>query len=246
MDQIKIGKYIATKRREHQLTQEELASILGVTDRAVSNWENGKNMPDLSLFKPLCNELEISINDLMSGEDVNKENYVSSFEENMVNMVSSIEHKNNKKIKVSILISLAFIIIIFIGYCFYNLYEIDVKYDKNVISCEFKDNELVFSIKGQSLFNTRHISKMIDDEEVYFFHSTINLYNKRESNYEYSHSMSRLLENKSVIFGYHESIDIDNNKIKVYYTDKNLNTIEKSSDTEIKKIIDTSYLLCSK
>ena len=57
MNQGKIGKYISEKRKEKKLTQEELAEKLGVSDRAVSNWENGKNMPDLSLFKPLCKEL---------------------------------------------------------------------------------------------------------------------------------------------------------------------------------------------
>ena len=64
MNQEKIGKFIADKRKERNLTQEQLAEKLGVTNRAISNWENGKNMPDLSLFKPLCDELDISINDL--------------------------------------------------------------------------------------------------------------------------------------------------------------------------------------
>ena len=63
MNQEKIGKFIAEKRKERNLTQEQLAEKLGVTNRSISNWENGKNMPDLSLFKPLCNELNISINE---------------------------------------------------------------------------------------------------------------------------------------------------------------------------------------
>ena len=70
MNQEKIGKFIAECRKMKKMTQQDLAEKLGVTDRAISNWENGKNMPDLSLFKPLCKELEISINDLISGEKV--------------------------------------------------------------------------------------------------------------------------------------------------------------------------------
>ena len=87
MNQEKIGKYISEKRKEKKITQEELAERLGVSDRAVSNWENGKNMPDLSLFKPLCKELGITINDLMSGEDVDDNKYIESLEENIVDIL---------------------------------------------------------------------------------------------------------------------------------------------------------------
>ena len=62
MDQERIGKFIAECRKERKLTQLQLAEKLGVTDRSVSKWENGRCMPDLSLMKPLCNELGITIN----------------------------------------------------------------------------------------------------------------------------------------------------------------------------------------
>ena len=75
MNQEKIGKFIAELRKEKKITQSELAEKLGVTDRSVSNWENGKNMPDLSLFKPLCDILSISINELMSGEKIDNKEY---------------------------------------------------------------------------------------------------------------------------------------------------------------------------
>lgn len=76
MIQEKIGKFIAESRKKQKLTQEQLAEKLGVTDRAVSNWENGKNMPDLSMFKLLCDELNISINELMSGEELDESRYI--------------------------------------------------------------------------------------------------------------------------------------------------------------------------
>ena len=75
MNQEKIGKFLASLRKEKKLTQQELAEKLGVSDRTIGNWENGRNMPDLSLFKPLCDELDISLNDLMSGEVVKSKEY---------------------------------------------------------------------------------------------------------------------------------------------------------------------------
>lgn len=74
MNQEKIGKFIAECRKK-KMTQNELAKKLGVTNRSISNWETGKNMPDLSLFKPLCEILNITINELLSGEKVDKEKY---------------------------------------------------------------------------------------------------------------------------------------------------------------------------
>lgn len=99
MNQEKIGKFIAKCRKEKNLTQVELAEKLGVTDRSVSKWENGKCMPDLSLFKPLCEELEITINELLSGEKIKEEIYQEKFEENIVNTIDytnkKITEKNN-------------------------------------------------------------------------------------------------------------------------------------------------------
>ncbi|MCM1052958.1 MAG: helix-turn-helix domain-containing protein [Ruminococcus sp.] len=96
MNQENIGKFIAECRRNKKITQSELAEQLGVTDRSVSNWENGKNMPDLSLFKPLCQILDITINELLSGEKLSKQEYQEKFEENIVNTIDYSTHKLNK------------------------------------------------------------------------------------------------------------------------------------------------------
>ena len=96
MNQEKIGKFIAKCRKNKNMTQSELAEKLGVTDKSIGNWENGRNMPDLSLFKPLCEELEITINDLMSGEVINKDKYQEKFEENIVNTIDYSAKKINK------------------------------------------------------------------------------------------------------------------------------------------------------
>lgn len=73
MDQMKIGSFIAARRKERGWTQSQLAEQLGITDKAVSKWENGKSMPDLSLFLPLCSLLGISLNELMAGEMIPEE-----------------------------------------------------------------------------------------------------------------------------------------------------------------------------
>ena len=96
MDQEKIGKFIANCRKKKKMTQSELAEKLGVTDKSIGNWENGRNMPDLSLFKPLCDELGITINDLMSGEKINTDKYQEKFEENIVNTIDYSTKRINK------------------------------------------------------------------------------------------------------------------------------------------------------
>ena len=99
MNQEKIGKFIAECRKQKNMTQQELAEKLNVSDRTVGNWENGRNMPDLSLFKPLCNELNISLNDLMSGEKVKEREYQEKLEENTINIIDytnkKIENRNH-------------------------------------------------------------------------------------------------------------------------------------------------------
>lgn len=107
MNQEKIGKFIAKERKAKKITQSELAEKLGVTDRSISNWENGKNMPDLSLFKPLCDALDMTINELLSGEKLSKEDYQEKFEENIVN---TIDYSTKKIGKYNGLISLILVI----------------------------------------------------------------------------------------------------------------------------------------
>lgn len=98
MNQGKIGKFIAKKRKENNITQLELSEKLGVTDRAVSNWKNGKNMPDLSLLNPLCYIFGITINELISGEEINNKEYNEKLEENFINTIDYIDKKNEKTI----------------------------------------------------------------------------------------------------------------------------------------------------
>lgn len=245
MDQEKIGKFIAKCRKDKKLTQAELAEKLGISEKSIGNWENGRNMPDLSLFKPLCNILNISINDLMSGEKVDNQKYIKTLEENIVNMVSNIERNKLKRKKIIILTLIGILMMMVIGRIFYVYYETDVKYDSRTMNCNIVEKELHFHIKGQSVLNTYYTSKIVDNKTIYFFHTTVNIYNKKRSNWEYSQSMASLLDNKDVQFSSFYRIDIESENIEVYYTDNSIKKIEKATKNELKKIMKNSYLMCS-
>ncbi len=96
MDQVKIGKFIAECRKNKNLTQFQLAEKLNITDRAISKWETGKGMPDSSIMLELCDELDISVNELLSGEVIKMENYNKKAEENLLEMTKKEEIQNKK------------------------------------------------------------------------------------------------------------------------------------------------------
>ena len=83
MDQMIIGRFIEKLRKEKNLTQRELADKLNVTDRAISNWENGRRLPDYSLLKPISDILCISVNELLSGERIDKEDFQRKSDDNI-------------------------------------------------------------------------------------------------------------------------------------------------------------------
>lgn len=91
MNQVKIGKFIAECRKNKSLTQMQLAEKLNITDRAVSKWETGKGMPDSSIMLELCNELGISVNELLCGEKIEMDNYNEKAEENFIELKRSSE-----------------------------------------------------------------------------------------------------------------------------------------------------------
>ena len=113
MDQIKIGKFILNCRKEKGITQEQLAEKLGVTSKSISRWENGRTMPDYTLLKDLCNELDININELLSGEKIKENDYVNKSEENLIKLRKQID-KRKKFLTIISYIFMTIIIIVFI------------------------------------------------------------------------------------------------------------------------------------
>ncbi len=94
MDQIKIGRFIAERRKESTLTQMQLAEKLGITDKAISKWERGIAMPDTSIMLELCDILGISVNELLSGEKIIMENNNQKNEQLLLDMAKELEKKN--------------------------------------------------------------------------------------------------------------------------------------------------------
>ncbi len=106
MDQIKIGKFIASCRKEQRMTQAALAEKLGISDRAISKWETGKSMPDTGIMLELCVLLKINVNELLSGEKIMTETYNKKAEENLLAMRKEVEEKNRQLLNLEFAIGL--------------------------------------------------------------------------------------------------------------------------------------------
>ena len=113
MDQVKIGRFIAERRKSANLTQMQLAETLGITDRAVSKWENGKSLPDSSIMVELCDVLDITVNDLLSGEVVTMDNYNKEMEKNLLEAVKEKEQADKRLLAVEVVIGITATVVLF-------------------------------------------------------------------------------------------------------------------------------------
>lgn len=162
MNQQKIGKFIQEKRKEKELSQLELAEKLGVSNRTISKWENGNSMPDYSIINDLCRELDISINELLSGENLTEENYQKKLEENIVSTIDYNNKKRNKRIRKFII----FIILIFVIYLLYKAFIAYLYYKDNTIhednSFPVNQNIETIKIQNNALANTIALDENIN------------------------------------------------------------------------------------
>ena len=99
MDQIKIGKFIAEMRKEQNLTQQDLAEKLGISNKTISKWECGNGMPDYAVMDSLCETLSININELLSGERLPSQEYSKKAEENMISLIQERSENNKRNIR---------------------------------------------------------------------------------------------------------------------------------------------------
>ena len=113
MDQVKIGKFIAECRKKNNLTQMQLAEKLNITDRAISKWETGKAMPDSGIMLDLCNELKITVNELLSGEMINMKDLDRKTEELLLEMQKQKEESDRRLLTIEIVMG----VITLIMYC---------------------------------------------------------------------------------------------------------------------------------
>lgn len=114
MDQVKIGKFIAMRRKKVDLTQAQLAEKLDITDRAVSKWETGRALPDSSIMLSLCDILKITVNDLLSGEVVTMEQYNENVEKNLMELVKQKEESDKHLLKLEWVIGILSMIVLFV------------------------------------------------------------------------------------------------------------------------------------
>ena len=113
MDQLKIGRFIAQCRKNVHLTQMQLAEKLDITDRAVSKWETGKALPDSSIMLELCAVLNITVNDLLSGEVVSMEHYNKELENNLLEMIKQKEQADKRLLNLEVFIGVTVSVIMF-------------------------------------------------------------------------------------------------------------------------------------
>lgn len=119
MDQMKIGKFIASCRKESGMTQAQLAEKFGISDRAVSKWETGKSMPDSSVMLELSETLGITVNELLKGERVVMEDYAKVAEANMLQLKELEESRSKMLLQMEIIIgtisTVTFLLLIFVS-----------------------------------------------------------------------------------------------------------------------------------
>ena len=182
MDQKQIGKFIKTKRIEKGLTQQELANQLNVTDKAISNWETGRRLPDISLMVDLSKKLDISIQDLLNGEELSDEQSQIKCEDNIKDTIEIANNKikKNKNIYSLILLGvvLLFVLIIFMtrspkG----SLFEIiqNSNYVNKVVTLKIKDEIDTRYFNKEIVLNT---NLAIKDNELFVLEDDYNKNNK--------------------------------------------------------------------
>lgn len=156
MDLVKIGKYIAGKRKALGMTQKQLAEKLNMSDKSVSKWERGICLPDVSVYMELCEILGISINEFLAGEDIDAENVEKKSEDNIIQVTKDSKKKQkNLKSILALVTTFAVIMVLVLGTVFVH----KVMQPKNYIiavdrtSAEMKTAELLSGADGAYLFN---------------------------------------------------------------------------------------------
>lgn len=256
MNQEKVGKFIAQLRKQKKITQEQLAEKLGVNSRSISRWENGNCMPDLSLLTPLSQELGVSVNDLISGELVDKEKYQEKFEENVLSVMSTIEKKNSVfNIIVTCLLSLIGLFVIwFCGYAFYANYAFIQDYDvENMQVIQAENNGIVTEkdlLFETSFYGNTHYLITTYEEDgkelglifVNFTRTLQNIYEQKKG-LNATNDLTTTSTRRTGILLHSSNIP---EHYKVYYTKTKFSKIARASNSEMKKIIKKSHFMFEK
>lgn len=222
MDQKKIGKFICSLRKEKQLTQEQLAEKLGVSINAVSKWERGLSFPDVSLYKDLCKELDINIEELINGE---KSKSITAKEEAILNVVKT--NKNEKKKRNIIIIVFTFLItlLIIFGLIIYKYKNREVEdfYERNYqLTFVARDVEAFFKYRFGDVYPDFYGGMYISDDSYNLIVQVVKEKIPVEGTMEYYYynelsTVDERINIEYVKYSYNELLNI-NNKITDYFS----------------------------
>jgi len=206
MDQEKIGKFIVELRKAKKMTQQDLADRLNVTDRAVSHWENGRRIPDVSLFKPICEIFDISVNELISGEKITKDKIIKKSDENIMNTINDSEsHKRkSKRIIISLLISILFLIFFIVFSFKRNHPNIDI-YNFTVSPADIEKPYVLtkkFMYENRSIYFYGIDSAILCDKNEYCYQIQDAIQNKQTSLDQFQKYLEKQAEYENVKIDY--------------------------------------------
>ena len=191
MEKNKIGKFIANKRKEKGLTQAELGKILSVTDKAVSKWERGLGLPDIMIVKSLAKTLDVSVNDILSGEKTENNNVDA--ENKLIKIREKIDYQHKKKIMIIVaLFSLIIITIILknisFGYTIKKVYYnhanknsyINVGVPKTSFLMKYRDKSYSFKNFRNASILENEIKQYLKNLDYLTCNDTIYYYNSKD------------------------------------------------------------------
>ena len=169
MDLVKIGTYIASKRKALGLTQKQVAEKLGMSDKSVSKWERGICLPDVSVYLELCEILGITINEFLAGEDIPREDLPAKSEDNLIQVTQDSQHRQRRlKRVIATLVALTLLVGGCLGVVLYGHFSQPQNYiqalDQN--SPEVTTAELLSQNDGAMLFRF-HAKKPYHQLTVY-------------------------------------------------------------------------------
>lgn len=129
MDTVKIGKYIAQKRKNLGLTQREIAEQLGMSDKSVSKWERGVCLPDVSVYMELCRIIGISLNEFIAGEDIEQVELQEKSEQNILDVTKDGNYKKRRlKAIIAVLVCICVAVTSLSGYLLWKRFHVETNY----------------------------------------------------------------------------------------------------------------------
>ena len=222
MDQKKIGKFICSLRKEKQLTQEQLAEKLGVSINAVSKWERGLSFPDVSLYKDLCKELDINIEELINGE---KSKSSTAKEKAILNVVKTNKKEKKKRNIIIIVFTLLITLLIIFGLIIYKYKSREVEdfYERNYqLTFVARDVEAFFKYRFGDVYPDFYGGMYISDDSYNLIVQIVEekIPEKGTMEYYYYNELSTVderIKTEYVKYSYNELLNI-NNTITDYFS----------------------------